>query len=93
MTAIDLDLIRRRRGVDLAVWPPRYDATYRPAADAEHWLPEIECAAPAARATVVLEKLKRQVAYAWERSALYQRKWQEAGVSPDTLKSLDDLAR
>jgi phenylacetate-CoA ligase len=33
------------------------------------------------------------VAYAWERSAFYRRHWQAAGVSPATLKSLDDLAR
>jgi phenylacetate-CoA ligase len=81
------------RGVDLTVWPPRYDPAYRPAPDAEHWLPEVECAAPAARDALVFAKLTRQVRYAWERSAFYRRRWQEAGVSPETLKSLDDLAR
>src|SRR5882672_4745566 len=81
------------RGVDLTVWPPRYDPAYRPAPGAEHWLPEIECAEPAARDALVFAKLVRQVRYAWERSAFYRRKWQEAGVSPDSLRSLDDLAR
>jgi phenylacetate-CoA ligase len=83
----------RARGVDLSVWPPRYDATYRPPADAEHWLPEIECAPPAAREAIILAKLRRQVGWAWEHSAFYRRKWSEAGVSPETLKGLDDLAR
>ncbi len=90
---IDLARVARARGVDLSVWPPRYDPGYRPAAGAGHWLPEIECAPPAARDEVVLAKLKRQVAWAWERSPFYRRKWGEAGVSPETLKTLDDLAR
>jgi phenylacetate-CoA ligase len=89
----DLAAAARRRGVDLSVWPPRYDGAYRPAPDAEHWLPEIECAEPGARDAVILTKLKRQLQYAWDKSAFYRRKWDEAGVSPDTLKTLDDLAR
>jgi phenylacetate-CoA ligase len=91
--ALDLEAIRRQRGVDLTVWPPRYDPAYRPPEGAEHWLPEIECADPAARDELILRKLRAQVRYAWERSPFYRRKWQEAGVSPDTLKHLDDLAR
>src|SRR6266446_4259823 len=93
MPPLDLAALRGRRGVDLTVWPPRYDPAYRPAADAAHWLPEIECADPAARDALVFAKLTRQVRYAWERSAFYRRKWREAGVSPDALRSLDDLAR
>ena len=72
------------RGVDLTVWPPRYDPAYRPAPTAEHWLPEIECADPAARDALILAKLTRQVRYAWDRSPFYRRRWQEAGVSPET---------
>jgi phenylacetate-CoA ligase len=93
MATIDLDAIKRARGLDLSVWPPRYDPTYRPDPGQEHWLPEIECADPAARDELIFAKLSRQVRYAWERSPFYRRKWQEAGVSPDDLKSLDDLAR
>jgi phenylacetate-CoA ligase len=90
---IDLALVARRRGVDLRVWPPRYDPSYRPEPHAEHWLPEVECAAPSARDELILSKLQYQVTYAWERSPFYRRKWSEAGVSPDTLKRVDDLAR
>jgi phenylacetate-CoA ligase len=85
--------LRGTRGVDLTVWPPRYDAAYRPAPDASHWLPEVECADPSARDALIFAKLTHQVRYAWERSPFYRRRWQEAGVSPETLKSLDDLAR
>jgi phenylacetate-CoA ligase len=93
MTGLDLRALKNRRGVDLTVWPPVHDPHYRPAPDEEHWLPEVECADPVARDELILGKLKQQVRYAWETSAFYRRKWQEASVSPDTLKSLDDLAR
>ena len=76
-----------------ATWPPRYDPAWRPSADAEHWAPAIECAPPAAREAIIFTKLKAQVAYAWERSPFYRRHWQQAGVSPTTLKKLDDLSR
>src|SRR5258705_14024854 len=82
MAPLDLAALRGRRGVDLTVWPPRYDPAYRPAADAPHWLPEVECADPAARDRLVFAKLACQVRYAWERSAFYRRKWQGGGGSP-----------
>jgi phenylacetate-CoA ligase len=77
----------------MTAWPPRYDTSWRPRVDAEHWAPDVECAPPSRRDTVILEKLRAQIAYAWERSAFYRRHWQAAGVSPATLRSLDDLAR
>lgn len=83
----------RRRGVDLEAWPPRYDPTYRPSDGEEHWLPEVECADPRDREALVLAKLQYQVRWAWERSPFYRRRWEAAGVGPDTLKSLADLAR
>ena len=93
MSALDLDAIRRTRGVDLRVWPPRYDPSYRPAPDARHWLPEVERASPEARDGLVLAKLREQVRYAWERSPFYRRKWEAAAASPDALRTLDDLVR
>jgi phenylacetate-CoA ligase len=92
MADLDLSLLRRTRGVDLGVWPPRYDPAHAPAPDDPCWLPEIECAEPAARDALILVKLREQVRYAWERCPFYRRKWEGAGVSPETLRSLDDLA-
>jgi phenylacetate-CoA ligase len=83
----------RGRGVDLEAWPPRYDPTYRPPTGQEHWLPELECADPRDREALILAKLQRQVRWAWERSSFYRRRWEAAGVGPDTLKTLADLAR
>jgi phenylacetate-CoA ligase len=80
-------------GVDLSVWPPRYDPAFRPRAASEYWFPELECAPPATREKVILAKLTHQVQYAWAASPFYRRTWQAAGVSPATLLTLDDLAK
>ncbi|HEY5724614.1 MAG TPA: phenylacetate--CoA ligase family protein, partial [Methylomirabilota bacterium] len=77
----------------LTGWPPRYDASYRPAVDAECWRPELERAEPAERDRHILDKLRHQLRWAWERSPFYRRKWEAAGVSPDALRTLADLAR
>jgi len=90
---IDLKRIARSRGVDLSQWPPRYDRSFRPAPEEDCWLPELERADPAERDAVVLAKLRAQVRYAWQKSPFYRRKWQAAGISPDALRSLADLAR
>src|SRR5205809_593181 len=80
-------------GVDTSVWPPRYDPAYRPDPTADCWFPELECLSPETREALILDKLRRQVAWAWERSPFYRRKWDAAGVSPATLRSLEDLAK
>src|SRR5204862_269301 len=51
------------------------------------------CCDPGTRDGLILEKLRRQVEWAWRRSPFYRRKWETAGVSPATLHSLDDLAK
>jgi len=79
--------------VDLSVWPPQYDPSYRPAPDQDYWSPEVECARPEAREQVIVQKLTAQIQYAWDRSPFYRRRWQEAGVSPSTLRTLDDLTK
>src|SRR5262245_3417290 len=92
MSALDLARVRGARGVDLGLWPPRYDSAYAPASHETCWLPEVECAPPAARDGLILAKLRAQVQYAWDRCPFYRRKWEAAGVSPATLRSLADLA-
>src|SRR5262245_23692464 len=52
----------------------------------------MECAEAAEREEVIFPTLPTKVRTAWQRSSFYRRRWQDAGVSPKTLKSLDDLA-
>jgi phenylacetate-coenzyme A ligase PaaK-like adenylate-forming protein len=74
-------------------WPPRYDPLYRPAPDDPYWRRELECAEPRKRDAHILAKLQAQVRYAWEKAPFYRRKWEAAGVSPATLRTLADLAK
>ena len=80
-------------GLPSSAWPPRYDPVYRPARDAEYWSPDLECAEPKDRDRIILAKLQHQVRYAREKSPFYRRRWEAAGVSPESLRSLADLAR
>lgn len=93
MSSINVQQLKKTRGLDLTVWPTQYDASYLPRPGAEHWVPEIECAELASRDEVIFGKLSSQVKYAWERSKFYRRLWQNAGVSPSDLKSLEDLSK
>ena len=85
--------VLRTCGADFVVWPPRYETLYRPESEQKYWFPEIECAPAHIRDELIFHKLTAQVRYAWEHSPLYRRKWQETGVSPATLRSLDDLSK
>ena len=76
-----------------AAWPPVYDDDYLPAPDQRYWSPERETMPPAAREVLILERLRRVVRWAWDRSPFYREKWTAAGVHPDHLRRLDDLHR
>ena len=83
----------RSEGIDLSVWPPRYDRHYHPDAEAEYWFPALECAQASVRDAVIFTKLTAQLRYVWEHSGFYRRKWDAAGVSPESLETLDDLTK
>lgn len=75
------------------VWPPIYDPTYIPKPDQRYWSPELETMHPGEREKIILQKLQAVARYAWDRSPFYRRKWEQAGVHPDHLRSIDDLHR
>jgi phenylacetate-CoA ligase len=77
----------------MAAWPPVYDDQYLPDDAQRHWFPAVETMAPAQREQIILPKLQGVVRHAWERSPFYRHKWQQAGVHPDQLKTLQDLER
>jgi phenylacetate-CoA ligase len=73
------------------VWPPVYDPAYRPDPHNPYWFRDLECEPVEQRNARILEKLQAQVAWAYAHSDFYRRKWDAAGVGPQTLRSLDDL--
>jgi phenylacetate-CoA ligase len=88
---LDLQHLRETQGADLTVWPPRYDANYYPDREREYWCEELECAGSGDRDEIIFLKLRSQLQYAWEHSSFYRNLWQSHGVSPATLKTLEDL--
>jgi phenylacetate-CoA ligase len=74
-------------------WPPRHDDSYRPAPQARHWFPVRETMDPGERDARILERIRQVMRYAWENAPFYRRKWEEAGVHPDHVRSLEDFER
>src|SRR3989344_1416538 len=84
----------QHRGMQLSPWPTTYDEKYRPSSHSDpYWCPELETMDEGTRNEIILFKLKNVVSWAWEKSPFYKKKWQEAGVNPDTLKSLEDFSK
>ena len=59
----------------------------------EYWNPKHETMPREQIEQLQLAKLRRMAEYANERVPFHQRKFKEAGFSPDQLRSLDDLRR
>lgn len=72
-------------------FPPRYDDSYIPPDDQEYWFPHRETMPEAEREELIIERLREVMAYAWEHSPLYHRKWSEAGIHPSKITSLEDF--
>ena len=62
--------------------------TYSP-----YWNPKNETLPRRDLAALQLVKLQRLVAHAWQRSPWHRRLYESAGVTPERIRSLDDLRR
>lgn len=74
-------------------WPPRYDDGYRPPESQRHWFPGRETMPADQRDELILERIRQVMSYAWENSPFYRRKWDEAGIHPSAILSLDDFSK
>ncbi len=70
-------------------FPAAYDEAYLPAPDARYWFPERETGDPGAREAAIVARLRAVMEYAWDRAPFYRRKWDEAGVHPSHIVSLE----
>ncbi|MCF8105778.1 MAG: hypothetical protein K9K64_09860 [Desulfohalobiaceae bacterium] len=77
-----------------ATWPPDYDRDYYPDAGDAYWNKHLETMDPEKREQeVILPKLRQQLAYAYAHSPFYKRKWDQAGLRPEDIKTLPDFQR
>ena len=56
-----------------------------------YYQPEIECASREEIVALQNERLVKQVKHVWDNVAYYRKKMEEKGVTPDDIKSIDDL--
>ena len=80
-------MVRQRYGV----YPPEEGDRTQPFSD-KMWS-KAETVSLDRLKEIQLQKMKAVVAFAWEKSPFYRRLWIAHGVSPETLKSLDDIRR
>jgi phenylacetate-CoA ligase len=59
----------------------------------KYWQPEIECLPRPQLEQLQLASLQEEVAFAYAHSPYYKRAWDAAGVKPEDIKSLADLAK
>ena len=57
----------------------------------KYYQPEIECASREDMIALQNEKLVKQVKHVWDNVPYYRKKMEEKGVTPDDIKSIDDL--
>jgi phenylacetate-CoA ligase len=74
-------------------WPPDYDNEYLPPSNSRYWFPVRETMDPGEREVRILERIRQVMKYAWEKAPFYRRKWEQAGIHPDNIRSLEDFER
>lgn len=74
-------------------WPTAYAADYRPSDGEPYWDRARETVSEDERAAVILEKIRRVMAWAYARAPFYRTRWDAVGLQPGDVKSLDDFAR
>ncbi|MDP1702087.1 MAG: phenylacetate--CoA ligase family protein [Aestuariivirga sp.] len=73
------------------VFPPKFDPNYLPDAASPYWYPVRETMDPREREKAVITRLREVMQYAYAKSPFYKNKWDEAGIHPDRIKSLEDF--
>ena len=61
--------------------------------DQKYYDPEIECMPRPELETLQLQRLKDMVAYAYDNTVYYKRAFDEAGVAPSDIETLEDIAK
>jgi phenylacetate-CoA ligase len=74
-------------------WPPLYDATYVPPVDQKYWFPVRETMDPEQRELAILARIREVMAYAYAHAPFYRTKWDEAGIAPADIRSLEDFEK
>lgn len=80
-----------RRRAEEWQFPPAYDDAYTPSPDQPFWFPHRETMPESERESLIVKRIQEVMAYAYEHSAFYRHKWEEAGIHPSKVTSLEDF--
>ena len=72
-------------------FPPQYDPGFLPEPESRYWFPQRETMPADARDAAIAERLREVMRYAYQTTPFYRRKWDDAGVHPEHIRSLDDF--
>ncbi len=72
-------------------WPPIYDDQYLPRDKQKYWFPDLETMDPREREKLIVQKIRAQMAWAYESSPFYRKKWDQAGIKPEKIRTLEDF--
>lgn len=70
-------------------FPPRFDEDYLPDPSSPYWFPQRETMPGAERERALVARIREVMRHAYERSPFYRRKWDDAGIHPDHITSLE----
>lgn len=74
-------------------FPPRYNCDYIPQMADRYWFPKRETMDSVGRDVFIVNRLRQVMLYAWENAPFYKKKWDAAGVHPDSIHSLEDFEK
>ncbi len=70
-------------------FPPDFDANYLPDPSSRYWFAQRETMPSAERERAILARIREVMRYAYASSPFYRHKWDEAGIHPDHITSLE----
>ena len=74
-------------------YPPAYDPDYMPDPESRYWLPGRETMDAGDREAAIVARLRQVMAHAYAKAPFYRNKWDQAGIHPDQVRSLEDFER
>lgn len=74
-------------------FPPSYDHDYLPDPASRYWFRDRETMAPDAREKAIVQRLRAVMRYAYDSAPFYRKKWDDAGIHPNHIRSLEDFER
>jgi phenylacetate-CoA ligase len=74
-------------------YPVVYDERYFPEPGQPYWFPVRETMPAEEREVKILERLRAVMSYAYETGPFYRRKWDDAGIHPSSINSLEDFEK